>query len=99
LEINLTGIEEKEMNSPSSLNIYPNPVHAAATIYFDLPTDGQVKLVLFDFSGQERVQLLNERKPTGNYTVNFDASTIPSGIYLCTLTAGGRSTSKKIMIR
>lgn len=98
LEINLTGIEETERNPLSSLQIYPNPFQTASTIHFELQDDGPVKLVLYDFFGRELAVLLNERKTAGIYTVNCDAAGLPGGIYLCTLTAGGSSASKKLMI-
>jgi len=98
LEINVTGIEETATNPLNSLRIYPNPFQTTSTIHFELQDAGPVKLVLYDFFGRELVELLNEQKTAGIYTVNYNATGLPCGIYLCTLTADGSSTSQKLMI-
>jgi hypothetical protein len=42
--------------------------------------------------------LVNEEKPTGNYEVEFDGSSLTSGIYLCKIQAGDYSSVKKMIL-
>jgi len=48
--------------------------------------------------GNEVASLVNERKEPGNYSVTFDASNLPSGIYVYRLTANDFTTTKKLML-
>jgi len=42
--------------------------------------------------------LVNERKAPGTYEVRFDAAGLASGMYLCTLRAGGFSQTRAMMV-
>ncbi|CUT05440.1 Por secretion system C-terminal sorting domain-containing protein [Candidatus Kryptobacter tengchongensis] len=64
-----------------SIRSYPNPFNPSATISYELPTDGFVRLSVFDVLGREVEVLVNEIKPAGFYDVSFDASNLPSGVY------------------
>jgi hypothetical protein len=52
-----------------------------------------VKLAVYDILGREVAILVNERKNSGRYEVRWDASGLPSGMYICRMaarqTAGG----------
>ena len=48
--------------------------------------------------GQEVASLVNERKEPGNYSVTFNASDLPSGIYVYKLTANDFNSTKKLML-
>jgi hypothetical protein len=60
---------------------YPNPFNSSATIKYQLPVDGAVRLSVFNVLGREVTTLVNESKSAGFYTARFDASHLPSGIY------------------
>ena len=66
---------------------YPNPFNPSTKINFDLPDDGNVKIVLYDINGKEVVKLVDEFKFAGYYTVIIDAGmlnnfgNLASGIY------------------
>jgi hypothetical protein len=42
--------------------------------------------------------LINERKEAGNYTAIFDASGLPSGLYICRIEAPGFAETKKMTL-
>ena len=48
--------------------------------------------------GREVATLVNELKQPGTYTVQWDASTLPSGVYYYRLTAGTFSDTKKLLL-
>ncbi len=53
---------------------------------------------VYDVLGNEIATLVNEEKPTGIYEVEFDASNLPSGIYIYTLSTGEFTQSKKMLL-
>ncbi|MGB2867440.1 MAG: T9SS type A sorting domain-containing protein [Bacteroidota bacterium] len=61
---------------------YPNPFNPVTTIQYQLPVNGNVSLKVYDILGQEVADLVNEQKGPGIYAVQWDASKLPSGIYL-----------------
>ena len=81
---------------------YPNPFNPSTVINYDLPFDGIVNLKVFDMSGKEVASLVNEFKAAGYYSVNFNASGIPNGVYFYKLSgeSNGNSFSavKKMML-
>jgi len=57
-----------------------------------------VTLKVYDALGKEIATLINENKPSGNYEAEFDASQIPSGMYIYKLQAGSFISSKKMLL-
>ncbi len=66
---------------------YPNPFNPTTVINFQLPAVSDVRLVVCDLLGREVRTLVNDRRPAGSYSVEFDASNLPSGVYLYRLQA------------
>jgi hypothetical protein len=48
--------------------------------------------------GEEVANLVNENKPIGNYSVSFDASELPSGVYFYKISAGNFVETKKMIL-
>jgi len=61
---------------------YPNPFNPATKIRYELPFNGFVTLNVFDVTGKQISTLVNENQNAGFYEVNYDASNLPSGVYL-----------------
>ncbi|NUM71719.1 MAG: T9SS type A sorting domain-containing protein [Ignavibacteriaceae bacterium] len=79
---------------------YPNPFNPATNIRFGVQNTGLVKLKVYDVTGKEVAELVNDVMQAGNYTVNFDASKLPSGVYFYSVTAGDfRATNKMILMK
>ena len=58
------------------------------------------KLLIYDMLGHEVAVLVNAELMPGNYEALWNAGSLPSGIYLYTLTAGQyRETKKMILIK
>jgi len=96
-----------EIGVPKDYNIsqnYPNPFNPATKIDIDLPFDSKVNLKIYDLSGREVKTLMNEIKQAGYYTVEFNASSIASGVYFYRIIAEGKGqkfvmTKKMAMIK
>lgn len=79
-------------------NNYPNPFNPTTTIRYDLPNDGLVQLKVFDILGNEVATLVNEQKVAGKYEVNFNASSLASGVYIYKIQSGDFVSSKKMIL-
>ncbi len=77
---------------------YPNPFNPATTITFSLPSAGNVVLTVYNNLGQEVKTLIDENLAAGIHQVNFDAATLPSGVYYYKLEAGPHSNVKRMML-
>ena len=77
---------------------YPNPFNPSTTIKFSIPSESHVILKIYDMLGREVRTLLNEEKAPGNYSANFIAGNLPSGVYLYKLTAGNYTIAKKLVL-
>ncbi len=69
---------------------FPNPFNATTTLRFDVPSECRVKLELFDLRGRLQMTIVDAPVATGHHSVNVDASSLSSGLYLYRLTATGR---------
>jgi hypothetical protein len=77
---------------------YPNPFNPNTAIDYSIKSKGLVTLKVYDMLGTEVAELVNENKEAGNYSVDFNASGLPSGIYFYTLTSGNFTASKKLIL-
>ena len=77
---------------------FPNPFNPSTTIKYQLPKDGLVTLKIYDILGREVATLVNEEKIAGKYQVNFNASSLASGVYIYKLQAGDFVSSKKMLL-
>jgi hypothetical protein len=83
------------ITSPLALSQnYPNPFNPSTTISFSIPVDGTVFLAVYDALGREVAMLVDETRTAGQYSVHFDATDLPSGSYICRLTAGGQTLTR-----
>ena len=80
---------------------YPNPFNAVTTIAFAVPTPAVVSLRVFDLLGRQTAVLMDHAYVSaGLHQVQFDASQVASGIYLCSLEVGDiRQTRKMIVLK
>ena len=97
----ITKIAVKKYLPPSNYSLeqnYPNPFNPSTTISYSLPKAGAVKLIVYDILGREVANLVNKEQNVGNYKVQFDASTLTSGIYFYRLQSGGFVETKKLVL-
>jgi hypothetical protein len=97
---------EVDVTSPVEFDLsqnYPNPFNPATTINFSLASDSKVTLKIFDVLGQEITTLVNGNMSAGIHNLNFNASSLNSGIYFYTIEAAGVdgtnfTSTKKMML-
>jgi hypothetical protein len=97
-----TGIEIDINNQvPSSLHLsqnYPNPFNPVTRINFNLPHAADVRLAVYNMLGQKVADLVQEVKSAGSYTITWNASNLPTGMYVYRLQMGNEVISKKMML-
>ncbi len=94
----IVGVED-EPSIPKGFTLsqnYPNPFNPQTKIRFELSSTKFVKLQVFDILGKEITTLVNEDKYSGTYEVVFDASHLPSGIYIYHLMIDTYTISRKM---
>lgn len=94
-----TSIRQNEIaGSYALLTSYPNPFNPTATIRYSIPQTAIVTLEVFDDVGRTVSTLVNEKKDAGEYSVQFDASKLGSGVYICRLIAGNNLLTNKLVL-
>jgi photosystem II stability/assembly factor-like uncharacterized protein len=94
----VVGLTDEIKNIPTNFILhqnYPNPFNPETIISYEVPELSFVTVRVFDVLGKEVVTLNSEEKPSGNYQIEFDATTLPSGVYFYRLQAvpAGRQVS------
>ncbi|MBK8981404.1 MAG: T9SS type A sorting domain-containing protein [Ignavibacteria bacterium] len=92
-EITIASPDEYSLNQN-----YPNPFNPSTKISFQIPTDGVVTLKIFDISGKEVSELVNGNLNAGFHTINFNATSLTSGVYFYKLTAGNFTKVMKMSL-
>lgn len=72
---------------------YPNPSNPKSKIDYEMPVEGKVNITLFDITGREVSSIINEMKPAGYYSAEFDGTNLSSGVYFYRIIIEG-STQK-----
>jgi hypothetical protein len=77
---------------------YPNPFNPETRIDFTLPEKQLISLRIYNTLGELVRELVNEVKEAGSYSVTFDASNLPSGVYIYRLQTSSFSANKKMTL-
>jgi hypothetical protein len=96
----ITAVNPVNVN-PSKFELkqnYPNPFNPNTEISFTLPNSGNVTLKVYNTLGEQVASLVNGYKEANTYKINFNASSLPSGVYIYTINYDNASISKKMML-
>lgn len=99
--ISTTGIEGQEILLPTEAVLYqnyPNPFNPVTQIKFDLAEKSDIKLNVYNVSGQIVDQISSGSLDAGFHTVEFDGSKLNSGVYYYTLESEGKSITRKMIL-
>ena len=80
------------------LQNYPNPFNPTTVISYIIPEASNVTLKVYDVLGREVATLVNQFQNANSYQVNFDASSLSSGVYMYTIEAGNFKMTKKMLL-
>jgi hypothetical protein len=76
---------------------YPNPFNPKTTIVFELYQDSYVEVTIYNLEGQEIKKLYEGNLNKGEQQLTFDASNLPSGVYLYNISTPDYSQTKKMI--
>ena len=88
-----TGAQELAL-----LQSYPNPARTGVTVPLEVPTEGRVRLLLYDALGRQVRTLLDEPLAPGRHEVHVDVSGLASGVYHYQLRAGDTRASGRMTV-
>jgi hypothetical protein len=77
---------------------YPNPFNATTALRFDVPQQSRVQITIFNITGQEVARPVDAVYAPGRYRLLYDASGLPSGMYLVKMSAGDYTQTGKMML-
>jgi hypothetical protein len=82
---------------------YPNPFNPSTTIRYQIPTDANVNLDIYNLQGQKIRSLIAKEQKAGYYNVVWDGrneagQTVSSGVYLYRVQAGSFVASHKMLM-
>ncbi len=106
----ITDVNDEAETLPKKFALsqnYPNPFNPTTTISYSIPNSSvkagnqsavNVALTVYNALGEKVATLVNKAQAPGNYTVQFKATNLPSGIYFYTLNAGNFTQTKKMIL-
>jgi hypothetical protein len=99
---NVTSIHDDQSLAVSRnfalLQNYPNPFNPSTTIRYGLPARSHVSLTVFNTLGQSVSTLVNGEQEAGYHEVQFNATSLSSGIYFYRLQAGEYVQTKRLLL-
>ena len=94
--INLT---DKFLPTEVSLsNAYPNPFNPVTMLTYDVPSDMNVSMGIYDVRGRLVDELVNDMREQGRYEIIWNADQYSSGVYMVKMTAGSTVKVQKVML-
>ena len=97
----VTSVERHPNQLTTHFNLeqnYPNPFNPSTTISFSLLSKSFVSLKIFDALGKEVSVLLAEELPAGTYARQWNAPSVPTGMYFYQLQAGALRETKRLIL-
>jgi len=94
----ILGVEVSSVTTFVLEQNYPNPFNPSTKIKFTLPNSGMTKLYVYNLVGEKVSEIVNEFLTEGEYNFRFDASNLPSGIYIAKLSNGTLNQSIKMTL-
>lgn len=100
-EVNLELIGITSNEAPAQFELkqnFPNPFNPNTTIKFSIAKKGEVSLVIFDALGRKVSELANGVMNAGDYSFDFNAEKLSSGVYFYRLSTEGFQSTKKMLL-
>ncbi|NMC51571.1 T9SS type A sorting domain-containing protein [Candidatus Kuenenbacteria bacterium] len=77
---------------------YPNPFNPSTNITYTLAKKCRVSLAVYNMRGELVETLIDTDQHAGNHTITWNATNVPSGVYLCRMQAGDYIATKKMTL-
>ncbi|MDI6778679.1 MAG: T9SS type A sorting domain-containing protein, partial [Bacteroidota bacterium] len=102
----ITGVVEIDSKVPEKFSVsqnYPNPFNPSTSIRYSLPASSNVKLIVFDITGNKVAELVNSDQAPGTYEATWNGRNdmgldVSSGVYFYRLKCGNFTETKKLLL-
>ena len=97
----LVGVDGESDELPTAYTLsqnYPNPFNPSTTIRFAIPQSDRVTLRVYDLLGRDVSTLVDEVRSAGEYTIQFNAAGLASGMYYYRMQSGNFSEMRKLLL-
>jgi hypothetical protein len=97
---------DDDVELPSALRLdqnYPNPFNPSTSISYEVPSNGLVRLTIFDLLGREVRMMVEGEQAAGRYVASWDGmddngKAVSSGIYVYRIEAAGISETRSMTL-
>jgi hypothetical protein len=96
-----SNVIEETVSGPNNFELsqnYPNPFNPSTKINYSVSQKSDVQIIIYDILGNKVKELINREVEAGNYTAEFNAANLSSGIYFYRLQAGNFVDTKKMTL-
>ena len=95
----ITAVDEE----PHALNFNvaeprPNPFNPSTVIEYTIPEETRVIIKAYTILGQQAAVIADTQKAAGRHSVTWNASDLPSGVYIVTVRSGSYFDAKKTLL-
>lgn len=99
VQLGITKTLENQAFTSRLLPNYPNPFSETTTIRYELKKAGFVSLKVFNISGSQIADLIQQKQIEGSYEAQWRAEGLPNGVYICTLSLDGEiAVSQRLIL-
>lgn len=101
IPVNVTNVNDPDPKDKFGYSLqqnFPNPFNPLTKISYSIPEGKMVRLTVYDLLGKEITTLVNEYMIAGSYTVDFNAASLSSGMYIYSLETGDYRASRKLIV-
>ncbi|MBL7032892.1 MAG: T9SS type A sorting domain-containing protein [Candidatus Delongbacteria bacterium] len=100
-DVDCDGQDVQNLTLPCGITLsqnYPNPFNPVTTIEYSLPYPQNVQLTVYNILGQQVQLLTDQTYSAGVHQVQFNGSSLSSGVYIYRLTAGDQVLTRKMIL-
>ena len=97
----IVGVNDPGVNIPKDFLLgqnYPNPFNPVTNIKYQIAKSSYVQLKIYDLLGKEVATLVNSQLQPGTYSVLWDGTNYPSGVYFYRIQSGSFTDAKKMTL-
>ena len=94
----VTGIQQNDAMAELLMNIYPVPFDQFMNIEYNLVESLQVRLEIYNSFGIALCKLEDQRQSPGIYSIIWNSTNYPEGMYIIKLQAGNKYKIRKVLL-
>ena len=97
----VTGNHQISSETPAEFSLaqnFPNPFNPSTIINYNVSKASFITLKVYDIAGRDVKTLINANLAPGKYSMDFDASSLSTGIYFYIMLADGQKVDTRKMV-